>query len=362
MLIYRGILMVALSCLMYTGYQMSIGRLAEVGPVFVAGMVLLSIAFRGFAPVKGLAFTVFILGVTVTSLYYPGLFLEINGFELATLITPLIQIIMFGTGCSMGVKDFIALSKSPKSVIVGVIAQYTVMPVMSFVLANVLGFPSEIAAGLILLGCASTSVTASLFSFLAKANVALAITITSITTLMAPLLIPFLMKLFAGGYIEIDVLGMLWSMMKMVLLPIGAGLLFNKLTSGKAKWLQDAMPYVSMVGIILINAIIIASGRESILTIGLRLLLAVLLLLISGFIFGYWIGRLLGLDEKDCRTIAITTGMQNAGMVSGIAKVMGKVGTLGLASAICGPLMGLPASMLASYWGSSAQEKTPDEP
>lgn len=355
-LAYRLFLYAAITLLSVTAYYAVTGGISEAGYYFVAGMIALSISFRGIPPLRGLAFTVFILSVTITALYYPNLFLRWGSLELAGLITPLIQLIMFGTGCSMGIKDFIELSRAPKSVIVGVVAQYTIMPLLALVLAKIVGFESEISAGLILLGCAPTSVTASLFSYLAKANVALAITITSVTTLIAPVLIPLLMKVLAGGYIEIDVLGMMWGMVKIVLLPIAVGLIFNKLTSGKAKWLQDIMPYVSMFGIALIVAIIIAAGRESVLNIGFLLLLTVVVHNTLGYFFGYWMGRVFRLKEKDCRTIAIATGMQNAGMVSGIAKVMGKIATLGLASAICGPLMGFTASVLASFWSNNATE------
>jgi len=326
--------------------------MAEAGWSFVAGILFLSIAFRGITALKGLTFTVFILSITLSALYYPGLYLKWGGWETGILITPLIQLIMFGTGCSMGFKDFVELSRAPKSVIIGVAAQYTIMPLLALLLARIFAFEDEIAAGVILLGCAPTSVTASLFSYLAKANVALAITITSVTTLLAPLLIPLLMKMLAGGFIEIDVLGMMWGMIKIVLLPIGAGLIFNKLTSGKAKWLQDAMPFVSMGGIALIVAIIIAAGRESTLNIGVLLTTTVLLHNVLGYLLGYQASRILGLSERDSRTIAIATGMQNAGMVSGIARVIGKIGTVGLASAICGPLMGFTASVLSSYWSN----------
>jgi BASS family bile acid:Na+ symporter len=209
------------------------------------------------------------------------------------------------------------------------------MPVIAFVLVRMNHFPDEISAGIILLGTTPTSVTASLFSYLAKANVALAITITAITTLLAPLLLPLLMKLFAGGFIEIDVMAMMWGMVQIVIIPIGAGLLFNHFLSGRAKWLDDAMPIVSMLGVAFIVAIIIAAGRDSLLNIGFSLLLIVTMLNILGYIFGYWIGRLFNLEERDYRAIAISTGMQNAGLASGIAKVMGKIATVGLAPAVC---------------------------
>lgn len=358
--LYKIVLVIAIVCLLTTITMLLNSNISLAGPFFIAFFIFLSIAVKGFPLFRGLAFTLTILAVVTTALYYPSLFIEFNGFELALLITPLIQIIMFGMGSSMGVKDFIELSKRPKSVIIGVIAQFTIMPILGYLLANLGSFSPEIAAGVILLGCAPTSVTASLFCYLAKANVALAITVTSITTLLAPFVLPLLMKLFAGGFIEIDVLSMMWGMVQIVILPIGVGLIFNHFLSGKAKWLDASMPFVSMIGVALIVAIIIAAGRDSLLNIGLLLLFVVVLHNVLGYILGYWTGRLFRMNEADCRTIAITTGMQNAGLVSGIAKVMGKIATVGLASAVCGPIMGFTSSIIASYWSSSEEDKTED--
>lgn len=335
------------------------GNIANAGPFFIAFFLVIAISFRGFPKLRGLTFTTTILSVVATALYYPQYFKEYNGFEFAVLITPLIQVIMFGMGCSMGIKDFVALAKSPKSVFVGVVAQYTIMPLLGYILASFSSFSPEISAGIILLGCAPTSVTASVLSYLAKANVVLAITVTALTTLIAPLIIPVLMKVLAGGFIEINVLEMMWGIIKMVIVPIAGGLIFNHFLAGRAKWLDNAMPLVSMVGVALIVAIIMAAGRESILTIGLELVIVVILMIIFGYFFGYWMARLFKLSEKDCRTISICTGMQNAGLVSGIAKVMGKIATVGLATAICGPFMGFTSSLLASYWNSNPPKDEP---
>lgn len=334
---------------------------SQLGPALMAFFISTAIGVRAFKATKGLSFTLLILAVVTTALNYPDYFLEFNGYELAGLITPLIMIIMFGMGTSMGIKDFIALGKTPKSVIVGVLAQFLLMPLLAFLLASASGFSPEIAAGLILLGCAPVSVASPVMAYLAKANVALCITIVSVTTLLAPLFIPLLMKFYAGGFIPINVLEMMWGIVKMVLLPIGAGLLFNKFLHGRAKWLDASMPLVSMVGIALIVAIIMAAGRESLLNMGLMLVLMVLLLNLAGYLSAYWMARLFKLEEQHCRTISITTGMQNAGLVSGIAKEMGKIATVGLASAVCGPLMGFTSSVLASYWNGKRPGQPPSE-
>ncbi len=233
--IYKLILGLSLLSLVIAIYMGVNGNISEAGPFLISFFVSLAIGVRSSPIFRGLSFTITILAVVTTALYYPFLFDEINGFELAILITPLIQIIMFGMGSSMGLKDFVELSRRPKSVVVGVFAQFTIMPVIAYLLSIISNFPSEISAGIILLGTAPTSVTASLFCYLAKANVALAITITALTTLLAPFLLPLLMKLFAGGFIEINVMQMMWGMIQIVILPIGAGLLFNHFLSGRAK-------------------------------------------------------------------------------------------------------------------------------
>jgi BASS family bile acid:Na+ symporter len=359
--IYK-IVIAAAALLLLTVFGMLLSQNTnQLGPALMAFFIFSAIAVRAFKATKGLSFTLLILAVVTTALNYPGYFLEFNGYELAGLITPLIQVIMFGMGTSMGIKDFIALGKSPKSVIVGVLAQFLLMPLIAFILAYFSGFSPEISAGLILLGCAPVSVASPVMAYLAKANVALCITIVSVTTLLAPLFIPLLMKFYAGGFIPINVLEMMWGIVKMVLIPIGAGLLFNKFLHGRAKWLDASMPIVSMVGIALIVAIIMAAGRESLLNMGLMLVLMVLILNLAGYLSAYWMARFFKLEEQHCRTISITTGMQNAGLVSGIAKEMGKIATVGLASAVCGPLMGFTSSVLASYWNGKTPQESPSE-
>lgn len=257
---------------------------------------------------------------------------------------------MFGMGSSMSVNDFAAVVKSPKGVVIGVLSQFIIMPLLGFTLASVTNFSPEIAAGIILIGCSPSGLASNVMSYLAKANLALSITITSITTLIAPFVTPLLMKLFAGALIEIDVMKMMWDISKMIIIPIGAGLIFNKLLSGKSKWLDKAMPYVSMFSIAFIITIITAAGRESLLKIGALLIVVAFIHNTFGYFLGYWSARLFKMPEKDCRTVAIEVGMQNAGLASGIAKELGKIATIGLAAAVFGPLMNITGSALASWW------------
>jgi len=312
--------------------------------------VCLSIAFRSNSFLKRLSFTVIIFAAVTLAMYHPSYFREWNGYKLSGLIIPLIQLIMFGMGTSMSVKDFAGVIKTPKGVLIGVLSQFAIMPVLGYTLARLTKFPPEIAAGIILVGCSPSGIASNVMSYLAKANLALSITITSVTTLLAPFVTPLLMKLFAGALIEIDILKMMWDIIKMIIIPIGAGLIFNKLFSGRSKWIDNAMPVVSMFGIAFILSIITAAGRDNLIKIGPALLGVVIIHNLFGYFLGYWTSRLLHLPEKDCRTIAIEVGMQNAGLASGLAKELGKLATVGLAPAIFGPLMNITGSTLASWW------------
>lgn len=320
------------------------------GWVLMLFFISLAIAIRNNKFLKGLSFTAIIFATVSAAMYYPEYFRQWGDFNLSSLIIPLIQIIMFGMGISMSIKDFAAVVKTPKGVFIGVVSQFLIMPIMGFTLANLTGFAPEIAAGIILIGCSPSGLASNVMSYLAKANLALSITITSITTLLAPFITPVLMKFLAGALVEINVLQMMWDIIKMIIIPIGAGLFFNRILSGKSKIIDHVMPLVSMFGIAFILTIITAAGRDSLLQIGHILIGVVIIHNSFGYLLGYWSGRLFKLPESDCRTIAIEVGMQNAGLASGIAKEMGRVATVGLAAAVFGPLMNITGSILASWW------------
>ncbi len=321
-----------------------------VAPCIILFSIFLAFSFRGYEALKAYTYTVMILGAVTMALYYPHYFREWGDFKLTRLITPLIQLIMFGMGTSMSMQDFVGVVKMPKGVLIGVTSHFIIMPLLRFPLARLSPLEPEIAAGIILIGCSPNGMASNVISYLAKANLALSVTITAISTLLSPFVTPLLMNALAGAFVEIDAWHMMWDIMKMVILPIGAGLLFNRLFSGKIQWLDDAMPLVSMFGIGFSIVVITAAGRDNLVSIGPILLLLVLIHNLTGYFLGYWSARLCKMNERDCRTIAIEVGMQNGGLASGIAKEMGKIATVGLAPAIFGPLMNVTGSLLASWW------------
>jgi len=329
-----------------------------IGPLVIAAFILLAIAARRTETYKGYAFTILIFAAVSTSLFYPQYFTQWAGYKLSGLIIPLLQLIMFGMGSSMSANDFVAVVKEPRGVIIGILSQFTIMPTLGFILAKYSGLEPEIAAGIVLVGCSPSGLASNVMAYLAKANLALSLTITSCTTLLAPFVTPLLMKLLAGQYIEIDVVKMMIEISKMIILPIIAGLIFNRLLSGRTAWMDKVMPLLSMFGIAFIIVIITAAGRDSLLNIGPILILIVLTHNGFGYLLGYWSARLLKMNEADARTVAIEVGLQNAGLASGIAKGLGKIATIGLAAGVFGPIMNITGSMLASYW----HKRTPNQP
>lgn len=358
-LIFKLVLGLGALCLSAALVFYARGNRTVAEPFLITALLSLAIGIRGASALKSFAYPIMIVGVVSTALIFPQYLIEINGFKLSLLVTPLIQLIMFGMGTTMSFKDFVGIFKAPKGVVIGVLSHFIIMPLLGVALAYLSNFPSEIAAGIILIGCAPNGVAANVISYLAKANLALSITITAVSTMLAPFVTPVLMKILAGSFIEIDVLDMMWDIIKMVILPIGIALLFNQFLSSRVKWLESVMPLVSMFGIAFIIIIVTALGRDSLLEVGPVLILIVLIHNLSGYTLGYWTGRLFKMNERDCRTIAIQAGMQNAGLAKGLAHGMGKLATVGLAPMIFGPMMNITGSILASYWqrkqGSEAE-------
>lgn len=328
--------------------------LSHTGPYVLAFFVLLAISLCASSKTKSFAYTTLIFGAAAMALYYPAFFISYGNFKYATLIIPLIQLIMFGMGTSMHYHDFLGVLKSPRGIIIGVVSHFMIMPLLGYSIATLsvklTGMPAEIAAGIVLIGCCPNGMASNVISYLAKANLALSVTITSISTMLSPVLTPFLMNLLAGPLIKIDPWLMVADIFKMVMIPIALGLLLSSVAKGRASGLKRIMPLLSMGGIICIIIIITAAGRESLLKVGLLLAVLVLLHNIGGYLLGFWSAKAFGMEERDCRTIAIEVGMQNGGMAAGLAKGMGKIATLGLAPVIFSTFMNITGSLLASYW------------
>lgn len=313
--------------------------------------ILLAVGLSGTS-LKGFRFTVCIIAAVVAAMCFPERFLNIGNVNLRDrhLILVIVQLVMFGMGTQMNLNDFQGVVKMPKAVIIGITCQFTIMPLLGFLLAKTLGFAPEIGAGIILIGSCSSGLASNVMVYIAGANLALSVTLIAVAQLLAPLLTPMWMKLLAGEMVEVQFFGMMKDIILMVLLPIIVALIYNAIRKERLQRLHRLMPVLSMAGIVYFTAVTTAAGRDHLLKIGVLLFTAAILHNSIGYILGYWATRLCGLDKDSCRTIAIEVGLQNGGMASGLAGAMGKLATLGLAAAIFSPWMNVSGSVLANYW------------
>ncbi|MFC4213586.1 bile acid:sodium symporter family protein [Pedobacter petrophilus] len=354
-------LLATVAILIIATYLFLSHKLVEGGLFLTVFWLLLAFTMMQSAKFKKFAYTVFILASVTVAMTFPEYFITLGSFQLKNLIVPLLQIITFGVGCTMGWRDLSGVFKMPKAVLVGVLCHYTIMPFVGFTIAKAFGFPPEIAAGVVLVGCMPSGLASNVIAFIAKANLALSVTITAVSTLLAPLMTPLLMKFLGGQFVPVSFSAMFLDILKLVIIPIFLGVFVNHFFHKKAVWIDHVMPKISMAGIACIIIIITAAGRNNMLHIGITLVVAMFLHMTAGVFLGYWGGRLFGLSKLNSRTIAIEVGMQNGGLASGIAVQMGKIATVGLAPAVNGPIMNTTFSLLATYWGSKPIEPRPEE-
>lgn len=330
------------------------------GCALIAGLLLTALAIRRNATFGGYAFTVSIFAGVTAALFFPQHFISWNGFKLSGLIVPLIQIIMFGMGTTLSVADFARVLVVPRSIIIGVILHFGIMPTMGFLLTRLFGFQGEVAAGIVLVGAMPSGVASNVVTYLAAGNVPLSVTITAVSTLLSPFLSPLAVKYFAGQYVPVNAVEMMWSILYMIVVPIVAGLIANRLFMRRMRWLDRVLPIVSMSAICIIITIITSLSRDKLLSVAFALIAVVMLHNGAGYLLGYWSARLAGMVEADARTVAIEVGMQNAGMASGLAISVLHSSDAGLAAAIFGPWMNISGSVLASWWRRRPAAPSPD--
>lgn len=411
------------ACLVLSGIAalvLIIGILIQQPSTWKPAAVICSIGFAigmGAIPVlKSFRYTAWIIAAVVAAMIYPTAFTQWGSFDLRNkwLILVIIQLVMFGMGIQMSLKDFSGIATTGKGVLIGLLCHFSIMPLMGLLLTKVFHFEPEIAAGIILIGSCSSGLASNVMVYIARANLVLSVVVTAMATLAAPFLTPLLMKLLAGTLIEVQFINMMVEIIKIVIVPIGAALLhdylktaspkgwklvtaisiicaiwlialplglwnsFNStmnvepllqtleitgffmaafligvlchLATRKIKKLDSLMPYISMFGIIYFTTVTTAAGRDNLVKVGLLLFISSVIHNAAGYFFGYWLSRAAGLDKNSSRTIAFEVGLQNGGMASGLAGSMGKLGTVGLPAAVFSPWMNISGSLLANYW------------
>ncbi|STC70266.1 predicted Na+-dependent transporter [Corynebacterium pilosum] len=252
-------------------------------------------------------------------------------------VTPLLGIIMFGMGLTLQPVDFALVFKRPLPVFIGVVAQYVIMPLLAIIVVWLLRLPAEVAVGVILVGCSPGGTSSNVVSYLSRGDVALSVTMTSVSTLFAPIFTPLLTLWLAGEMMDVSAGAMAWSIVQVVLVPVVAGLVVRLLLPGVVKAVLPVLPWASVIAISMIVAIVVSGSRDQLATAGLTVLVAVILHNTFGYLLGYLTGKFTRQPETTRRTMAVEVGMQNSGLAAS------------LATQYMTPLAALPAAVF-SVW------------
>jgi len=265
--------------------------------------------------------------------------------------------IMFGMGMTMTVDDFKGVLQSPKAVVIGVVAQFMLMPGLAYLLCQLFQLPPEIAIGVILVGCCPGGTASNVITYMAKGNTALSVACTSVSTILAPILTPAVFYLLASQWIEMNALSMLGSILQVVLFPIILGLIVRSVLKQKVETYIQVMPLISVLAIVAIVAAIIAGSKTQILESGLLILAVVALHNGLGYLLGFGASRLFKLPYADSKAIAIEVGMQNSGLGVALAAVHFAASPItAVPSAIFSLWHNISGPALATYWASKANK------
>lgn len=236
-----------------------------------------------------------------------------------TMINPLLGVVMFGMGLTLKLEDFKVVFSRPKDVVIGCLAQFTVMPLLAWLLAKGFSLSDELALGVVLVGCCPGGTASNVITYLAKGDLALSVGMTGVSTLLAPLLTPFLTWLLVGQHVDVDMVNMFLSILWVVILPIVAGLLFRSLLPKFTESAVAYLPALSSLAIAFIVAIIVSANSAKLMVGGWLIILVVMLHNLCGLLLGYGIARLLGMEMKKRVAVSIEVGMQNSGLASSLA-------------------------------------------
>ncbi len=261
--------------------------------------------------------SVLVLAAAVLALVFPDTLQHIR----PTVINYMLGVVMFGMGLTLNLQDFKIVFSRPKDVIIGCLAQFTIMPLLAWGLSRAFQLDEALALGVVLVGCCPGGTASNVITYLAKGDLALSVGMTGVSTLLAPFLTPLLTWALAGKSVDVDVVGMLFSILWVVILPIVVGLFVKWLWPKFTERATDILPAFSSIAIAMIVAIVIAANAGKLMAGGLMIVLVVVLHNLCGLSLGYLIGRLLGLSEPKKRAISIEVGMQNSGLASSLATI-----------------------------------------
>lgn len=298
-----------------------------------------------------LLFPVLAVIISLVAYQVPDVFSSFRG-----AIVPLLTIIMFAMGLTLTPQDFKRVLTRPKIIGIGIGLQYSVMPFAALAIGLALGLPAELIAGLVLLGASPGGTASNVMCYLAKADVALSVSLTMVSTLLAIVATPALTWLLVGQSIPVDTWGMLWSLVRIVLIPIVLGVGINTLFGRFLAPVKIILPAIATAAILCAIAIVVALNQDNLASAGFTIVAAVILHNGCGLVFGYCVPRLMGYDRVICRALAFETGMQNSGL--SVALALNHFSALAaLPGAIFSIWHNLTGAALASYWSASESRR-----
>ncbi|MBB6284708.1 bile acid:sodium symporter family protein [Geobacillus subterraneus] len=280
----------------------------------------------------GKTFTVWVIAVSIIAYAFPDHFTWIGGY-----VVPLLGVVMFGMGLTLSAADFAEVFRRPKDVAIGVVCHYIIMPGLAFLLAWVLDLPPEVAVGVILVGCCPSGTASNVMVFLAKGDVALAVAIASVSTILAPVVTPLLIWLLASKWVDIHMWSLFSSIIQVVVIPLALGIVIKKFFGRQAEASAKALPLISTIAIVTIVAGGVAGSQAKLASTGALIFVVVILHNVLGFVLGFSLSRLLGMDLAKQKAVAMEVGMQNSGL--GVA----------IATANFSPLAAVPSAIF-SVW------------
>lgn len=258
---------------------------------------------------------IIVLVVAALALFAPGTCLWIQ----TSWVNYLLMIVMFGMGLTLELEDFKLVFTRPKDIIIGCLAQFTVMPLLAFLLGKAFGLDAALLAGVVLVGTCPGGTSSNVITYLSKGDVALSVGMTSVNTLLAPFLTPAITYLLLRTTVTVDMLSMFMSIIKVVIIPIALGFIINKLFGKVTQKLVKVLPSVSVIAICLIVAAVVSHNAEKIMSTGIIVFLVVILHNLLGYACGFGIGKLLHMSTPKTKAVSIEIGMQNSGLATSLA-------------------------------------------
>lgn len=258
---------------------------------------------------------VIVLAAALASYLWP----EVTGHVRTSWVTPMLGLVMFGMGLTLDLRDFAGVFSRPKDVLIGFVCQFTIMPLLALGLSALFRLPPELAVGVILVGCCPGGTSSNVITYLSKGNVALSVAMTGISTLLAPVMTPLLAKLLAGAMIPVDFWGMFASILQVIIIPIGLGLIVKRFLPKLTEGVTAYLPAFSTMVITLIVVAVVSANATRLHSCGLVVIAVVILHNICGYALGFLAGKALGMDRDSRIAVSVEVGMQNSGLACSLA-------------------------------------------